>query len=88
MAGSSGDSHDDPAPADVVADPFSAVDPPVHDPVVVVIDEGSVAPVAGVPPSVADGGLVSGIVLDDRFYQLDELATQDSQSILPHCVEN
>jgi len=88
VAGSSGVSHDDPVPADVVADPPSAVDPsaedpPVPDAVVVVLDEGSVAPVASVPSSVSDS-----FVLDDRFNQLDELASQDSQSILLNCVEN
>lgn len=52
--GLSSDLRDDSAPADVVPDPPavdpSVVDPPAPNPVVVVIEEGSVVPVAGFCP--------------------------------------
>lgn len=73
-AGPSNDPSADLAPADVVVDPPSSVDLPAADPAtVVVVNEDS-----GVHPSV--------IEVDERFNQLDELASQDSESILQNCV--
>lgn len=77
--GLSSDLCDDSAPADVMPDP-PAVDPSVVDPlapypVVVIIKEGSVSPVAGDSPPVVDSGSVPEIVMAERFNQLDELAS-------------
>lgn len=77
--GQPGDPSVDPVVADEVSDPPSGVDPPTSDPVqVVVVEEGCVTPVSGIPPSTIDDDVV-----DERLNQLDELAS--SQSILQNC---
>ena len=63
----SGVSRDDLTPAVAGVDPPSAADPPAGDApapdaVVEVMEEGGAAPVSGVPPSCADGSLISEIL--------------------------
>ena len=89
----SGVSRDDLTPTVAGADPPSAADPlagdpPAPDSVVEVMEEGGAAPVSGVPPSCADGGLISEILSEERFNQLHEFVTQDSQSVLLNCAES